>query len=154
DLKDVLHSFALSGDGKLLATGGSKEGRLWDLSGAEPKERMMLPRAYDLVFSPDGKTLAVSDGPGVRFLDVTGEKLRERARLACLGPVAFSPDGKTFAGRTGFQQDHVCLFDLTQPEPIKKASFRCSLTNALAFTPDSKALVTGCGNQAGDNTGR
>jgi WD40 repeat protein len=55
-------AFAVSPDGKLLATGEPYRLRLWDLADGKELRSLELPRGvavYEIQFSPDGKRLAV-----------------------------------------------------------------------------------------------
>jgi WD40 repeat protein len=111
--------FALSPDGKSVATGTWKGGevRLWDVATGRPlsfcvthppvsfqsdpdtlPEPPRPPLIGYLAFSPDGNTVA-SAGDVVRGWDVKTEREIwhfDRA-LTCVGPFAFSPDGQRIA---------------------------------------------------------
>lgn len=95
-------SLALTGDGKLLATGG-KDGSvdIWDLP-----TRKRLRRVRDegwesvrakLAFSPDGNSL-IRAGLGVQIWDArSGKLLRQYKPPHPVQDIAVAPDGKTLA---------------------------------------------------------
>src|SRR5258707_1293263 len=66
-------ALALTADGKTLASGGEPNSlRLWDLSGAEPKERGTLKghtaRVLALAFAPDGRHVATAHANGTVYV--------------------------------------------------------------------------------------
>src|SRR5205823_2848276 len=85
-LKGARAPVAFSPEGKLLATRGpGATGRLWDVSGPEPKVLHTLddlpehsPAPAALAFSPDGKRLATTGSQSRLFLwdAATGKRLR------------------------------------------------------------------------------
>jgi WD40 repeat protein len=92
-------TFALSPDGKLLATGGGERVQLFDMASGECVRKVASEgAAKSLAFSPDGKILLVVDARGVRTFDpATGVQLGE-PDLG--GPSVFSPDGTRVATLT------------------------------------------------------
>jgi RNA polymerase sigma factor (sigma-70 family) len=98
------NSFAVSPDGKVIAT-GEKNVRLWDLETSTPIRELDTEYFSQVAFSPDGTTLVVVSGFFDAFLfDVkSGQRLRRWKLLdnkdftAQLRQVAFTPDGKSLA---------------------------------------------------------
>jgi len=103
--------------------------------------------ANSLAFSPDGKLLAcgccgpyndIKDYDILQIWDVaTG---RETARLKTYGFAAFSPDGKTLAGRG--DKGRLQLWE-AQSHRIRLDDEAGPYFNVLAFSPDSRLLLTG-----------
>jgi WD40 repeat protein len=138
---------------------GSQRGdiRLWDLS--SKKDLGVLASAVrgngPLLFSPDGKQLvgwqASSDAsPRTHTLDVwdattgklalTLESPGERASLRC-----YRQDGRLLAGKG--ESGAVYLWDARTGKLEGRISVRTGLS-ALAFAPDGRHLVAGCGTGA------
>src|SRR5262249_26019393 len=161
-------STAFSPDGKTLAT-GLWEGtvRLWDVSGAEPREKAVFQEDFEesreassmhvcaVAFAPDEKTLATGNwGKVVRLWDLSGASPKERGRLeGHSGPVrrvAFSPDGASLASCD--DDGAVRLWDLgalkgrasLQADAQERAVLRAhsTLAGGLAFAPDGKTLLS------------
>jgi WD40 repeat protein len=129
-------SLAAAPDGQTLVVSGlDRTLRLWDLTGAAPRERLVvqgLPaRADRLLLSPDGKTLALacSEDRTLRLWDLSGDRPRERALLfreekeqARSGSIEvfltrlafhFSADGQTLESAVG-------TWDLSSDPPRKR----------------------------------
>jgi WD40 repeat protein len=67
---DVVHAFAFSADGRLLASAG-RDGRLivWDVATAAKRHEWLLPaEASAVAFAPDGRHLAVGRGEGTAWV--------------------------------------------------------------------------------------
>jgi WD40 repeat protein len=67
---DVVHAFAFSADGRLLASAG-RDGRLivWDVATAAKRHEWLLPsEASAVAFAPDGRHLAVGRGEGAAWI--------------------------------------------------------------------------------------
>jgi WD40 repeat protein len=115
-----VHSLSLSADGQTLVS-GVDDGKVlvWDMRGAEPRERLVLggdrkrppvadpflqeiDPAPEVALSPNGAHLAFSDPKGsVHLWVLAGLEPRERATLEGnswhIGALAFSPDSKVLA---------------------------------------------------------
>jgi WD40 repeat protein len=154
-------SIAFSPDGKLLATGGGIAGQpdspgeviIWDI--AQRKVVRTLTghsgMVFAVVFSPDGKLLAtgaadkrvrlfrVDDGSLVKVLDDPSKRVTS---------VAFSPDGKFLAAGTGAWGDagRLLIWTCGNWEVHTKAE-RPGWLNAVAWSPDSRMLALGGGNE-------
>jgi WD40 repeat protein len=164
----ILNATAFSPDSRSLATltftstwinigrGGAwltdPELVLWDVTGREPKRRVVLAADKDgiagpLLFSPDGRTLAC----GYQLWDLTSPRPRLRGLLDLDGEavahIAFSPDGKLVAlkGRQGRLQ----LWDCSSGTPRKGPCRYLEdgyYTGGVAFSGDGKTLVAGDGH--------
>jgi hypothetical protein len=146
-------AFALSPDGRTLATGGTNENtiQLWD---AETGDLMRTIEGHDkgvlsLDFSPDGRTLASgSYDDTARLWDArTGEpKLTlEEERLNAVFSVAFSPDGQTVASGS---YHNVKLWD-ARTGALKRTlgGDDMGITYSLSFSPDGRTLA-GAGDKS------
>ena len=147
---------AFAPDGKMLVAATSTVVRFWDVSGAEPVERLpALQTEADIngfAYAPDGKTLAclVGDKQLVRLWDLTVDPPKVRAELPEAHQWAvptFAPDGKTLAysnGKTG-----VLVWDVSVTPPKRLTVFR---TDGgffkIAFAPDGKTLAASDAAQA------
>jgi hypothetical protein len=103
--EDVIHDLAFSPNGKLLASCGyDRVIKIWDVTGALPKELHVLKdhsdAVYGVAFSPDGKLLAsASADRAVKVWDInTGKRLHTLGESTdWVYAVAWSPDGKHLA---------------------------------------------------------
>jgi WD40 repeat protein len=142
--------FALSPDGRILATGDQSDQsfRLWSLDDNAARQ-MMVVRGDDehqgsLTFSPDGRILAVGTWEGVvRLLEMPAG--RQTAVLVghkrAVTSLAFSPDGRTLA--TVSDDSSVRLWHVpTQREVAKFQELGDNMGDfSLSFSPDGRALA-------------
>jgi len=146
--------FALSADGKLLATTNFARVRIWDATTGKELQAIDDPQGNNtaLVFSPDGKTLAATSGPeDIRLIEVSTGK--ETARFK--GPqnqgnqgffhqqLSYSPDGK-FIAMQGLRNNEAFVDFI--PVDGGKDETRClklEQPNAAfqLFAPDHKTMA-------------
>jgi len=148
---EEITSVAFSSDGKTLAAGTfAGPTILWDIATGKrlavlkienPDERIT---AESLAFSPDGATLAAGGfGNHIMFWNVaTGKRKTISSQNFCGFPrLVFSPNGKTLAsgGMLPIQ-----LWDAATGKNIATLKIHgdCLFGGAIAFTPDSKTLVS------------
>jgi len=152
-------SLAMFPDGKRFLSGNSgyRGPRLWDLSNREATPLGgSREQVVDLAVSRDGKRFAVAySAPLTEVWDT--DKLRVIGRLelaktelrqGVFVSVTFSPDGKWIAtGSVGTvtnpnHQLVVTLWDAATLKKYKECDGLSDVPEALAFTPDSKLLVS------------
>jgi len=113
--RDLVQSLAISPDGKLIASGGYREVKLWmrsddgwnlsDIIGTGGPDSQLSDRVFALDFSRDGKRLAIGGGGASRngqiaLWSVDGRKIErtiEDAHIDSVHALQFSADGKQFA---------------------------------------------------------
>ena len=143
-----IRTIAFSPDGKTLATGSwAREGaiQLWDIATTTLISSIGIGSIDVLAFSEDGKTLAsVASSRGLQFhvwevdtgLEVSHFKGQQNHFN--FGALAISPNHRFFASAGG---NEVFLWD-TETQTLKHTIEADSAWN-LAFSPDSKTLVSG-----------
>lgn len=98
ELPTQLQGAALSSDGRTLAVCSTNRAKLYDFSGAIPREAAALETVdvQSVCFSPDGKTLAGCGFAGeLVFWDTTtGKKTREWRLPGLIHGAAFADDGR------------------------------------------------------------
>jgi WD40 repeat protein len=139
DVIPAVWALGFSPDGRTLAAGVPRGGRVFLWHFPEGRERLQLSNPYavhNLVFSPDGATLAVLTGPEVRLWDVQTGLLR-----GVLGgegyPVwsaAFSPDGGLLVA--GGRDGTVRVWDVRATAEIWRFDWGLGRINAVAVAPD------------------
>ncbi|MCA1568442.1 MAG: protein kinase [Acidobacteria bacterium] len=147
EMGEINPAYALSADGKLIATGGTNENsvKVWDVESGDLKltldghEKGVLA----LAFSPDGKTLVSGSYDNTaRLWDVRSGAFKQALTEDSLNAVfsaAFSPDGRTVASGTYHE---VKLWDAETGLLRRKLSEESmGITYRVAFSPDGKTLA-------------
>jgi DNA-binding beta-propeller fold protein YncE len=144
---EINPAYALSADGKLIATGGTNENtiKVWDAgSGAlkltlDGHEKGIL----SLAFSPDGQTLASGSYDNtVRLWDARSGAFKQaftEDNLNAVFSVAFSPDGRTLASGSYHE---IKLWD-AETGLLRRtlAAEGMGITYRVAFSPDGHTLA-------------
>ena len=158
-------TFAFSPDCKTVAAHSSKDGKIHLRNMIDGTESVALNLIYNdnvvgaMTFSPDGKTLAVaagggsdSDGHRWRIYDVRSGAVIAMGseHEAAVRAIAFSKSGDLLV--TGSEDTTIVVRKLPdhvrRPKPIAKTMYpkpfmgKCSHLGALAFSPDSKRVLS------------
>lgn len=158
---DGFHSLTFTPDGRHLVSGGWGGACLWDAKTGQFLRRLGedLPNPGDrATLSRDGKLLAIDGwgqnmGGGGVYDFATGRRLYRFGSAGVSVAASLSPDGKVlaFAPRSDFA---IVLLDAATGKEVRvlkghdlgKAFAALSTEFVTAFTPDSKVLVSGCGD--------
>jgi WD40 repeat protein len=144
-------SFAISGDGKRLATIDAQSLQVWDLEHQKKLRRVEFkefsPRILGI--SHDGQRIALWEmslqtGEGlVRLMDVKGGKEIRQFKLPRhrQGPsqLVFSPDGSFLAG---VENNDIRLWNLASGKRMRLFQGHEQQITSLIFKPDSKGLAS------------
>jgi RNA polymerase sigma factor (sigma-70 family) len=158
---------AFSPDGRLLARGGSDDGknpvRVLDLPSG--REALVLEGRGSLrpeTFSPDGRLLATRDWDPYGMLTGKSKEAarlwevatgKEVLRLVGAGGLVFSPDGRLVAAGLGTPPDQpedwpsrIGVWEVATGKQVQELSGVGSSVSALAFAPDGRRLASGLFN--------
>lgn len=146
----LVHTVALSRDGKTLAVATDSEVELWDLESRSPVPGFSFGTATTLAFSPSTNLLAVAapnrDGPpGIQIWDLdTRKRLKTLARQAEIRSLSFSPDSRLLATFDG--NGTVEIADWISGQVLTNLAVpvsRYTGTGVVAFSPEGSLLAIG-----------
>jgi WD40 repeat protein len=150
-----VRAVAFTPDGQTAVTGGGfpglGEARIWKLSLYPLSQKLPLKNpAYTLALGAGGQTVVTVDRDPrtVRLWKLaTGEQVTECTPDSKIVDVAPSPDGLTFV--TGSLKGDIQLWDAaTGKLRWQKGLDSGSAVNAVAYSPDGRAVLTAYGNEA------
>ena len=152
----AVRAVAFLPDGKRLASGGTAEVRLWDVSNQRELQRFNLKQGQSgwvtgLACFPDGKRLLASTANGgLHLWDVAGgPEARGIIRGNSDDGMVLSPDGKAFV--TWRHNEPLSLWDAHSWKPVREWPMDKKWVEAVVFSPDGKTLtasVAGDGQKA------
>lgn len=144
---DQIHTVTFSPDGNTLATGSGGTVDLWDLAGAAPSEKAVIPTGRSvssLDFSADATTLVTGHWSGmIRSWDLTKagpqERFTHHGHVAAVNALSLARNGLVASGS---HDGTARLWDLsgTQAEERSPLSGEGS-TSPLALSRDGKTLA-------------
>jgi RNA polymerase sigma factor (sigma-70 family) len=152
-------AFALSPDGKTLATAGRSTIVLWDAATGKERSRIASPAVVrSLTFTPDGKSLASgADDNTIRLWDgatgkeqrkFEGHEAREEKEIGSkwvgVYRLLFAPDGKTLVSRGA--DNTVRVWDAGTGKQLHRFEGVSGFYRALALSPDGKTLAATVGD--------
>jgi serine/threonine protein kinase/Tol biopolymer transport system component len=144
---EINPAFALSADGRLMATGGTNENpvKVWDAGSGALKQTL---NGHDkgvlsLAFSPDGRTLiSGSYDNTARLWDIQSgavQRTLTEDSLNAIFSVAFSPDGRRVASGSYHE---IKLWDAQTGQLLRTLAVEgMGITYRVAFSPDGKTLA-------------
>ena len=147
-------ALAFSPDGKWLASDGQDQTvKLWNCEDGSLWQTFPVVNGWQsrLIFSRDGRTFARADLKGIDLYSVAerrsvGGFSPRGAGPGCDGDMAFSPDGTTFVAGCRSVNEQLSFWRISDHLWVKgllahEWSIRC-----LAFTPDSRMLISASSN--------
>ncbi len=139
-LSDHVDSFAVSLDGKLAATGGLRNMRLWQTSDGTlvREEKGFADRVTHVAFNPDATLLATASADRVAQVWRVGDGALVRAlggHEDAVTGLTFSPDGAWLASAT---RNTVRLWRVNDGTLVREAK---GGWQSVTFSPDSTLLV-------------
>lgn len=158
---ESVSAVAFSPDGQRIATASwDRSARVWNATtGGELYTISYRDQAIIAMFSRDGRHMASGSLRGTVVVadTVSGKEILELPSLKSLGSIAFSPDSRWIAASQGSpppdswfilkrqpaaQPAQVLVYDIASGQPVAKLNHP-GLVNSIAFSPDSKRMVTG-----------
>ena len=139
-----LTPISFSPDSTMLATGGTRGVKLWDVNAGRNIANIPVKPSSDVrlvSFSPDGRTLAyrVRGEKFTRLWDVTTQAQTGIIENPLIEYWAFSPDGKTLASAAG---RIITLWDVVTGQPIATLEGPLGRVSHITYSPDGNTLAS------------
>ena len=139
-----LTPISFSPDSTMLATGGTKGVKLWDVNTRRNIANIPVKPSSQVrfvSFSPDGRTLAyrVSGEKLTRLWDVTTQTQTGIIENPSVDYWAFSPDGKTLASTAG---RIITLWDVVTGQQIATLEGPLDRVRHITYSPDGNTLAS------------
>jgi WD40 repeat protein len=154
-----VYSCAYSPDCETIATGShDKVVRFWDLARTEPRTRNFLKGdnvpVYCVAYSADGKLVAAA-GQSTRIRQWDALKGTTKWTLSgnagYVYNITYSPDGKYLLSACGKE---ALVYDAVKGREIQRFIRHQTDIHCIAFSPDSKQVLTGSGYYLYDKMGK
>ena len=147
-------SISFSPNGKILATGGSSDGKvyLWDANTGKYL-RSLVGSESNICFSPNGKILAASGSDGTIHLwsATTGQNLiKLSGHTGRVSTFSFSPDGITILSKGS--DETVRLWNVITGELLKTLTGYMNDIYAVSFAPDGKIIASNWTTNSGSGS--
>ena len=145
----LVDSLAVSPDGKVLASGSFREGKLWDVATGKLTATIggFADRVVSLDFAPDGKTIATGGGAPtengeVKLVGLDGKVIKEFAdsHSDTVFGVEFSHDGKLLASCAA--DKFVKVFEVPSGKFLKSFEGHTHHVLDVGWTEDDKKLAS------------
>ena len=139
-----LTPISFSHDSTMLATGGTRGVKLWDVNTGDNVANIPVKqrsRVRLVSFSPDRETLAyrVSGEKFTRLWDVTTQTQTGIIENPSVEYWAFSPDGKTLASAAG---RIITLWDVVTGQPVATLEGHLDIIDSVIYSPDGNTLAS------------
>lgn len=143
--RETIRKVAWSPDGRFLATGTYRTGRIWNAADGQLIRTLTGHTGWisSVAWSPNGRFLASgSTDDTVRIWDAVSWKLAHRLTHFpfSVTSVAWSPDGRFLA--VGSSKS-VFMWDATTHKLVRNSTAHTNTVDAVAWSPNGKILASG-----------
>jgi WD40 repeat protein/tRNA A-37 threonylcarbamoyl transferase component Bud32 len=139
---NLVHSVAISPDGKKIVTGGFDETKIWQLSTGEILHSILEKRIHSVAITPDGQFFVTGGGENnnIKLWSLSsGELIRTLdSELIYTFSVAVSPDSRTVVGGGS---NTIKIWKLSTGKLINTINLGGTIFS-VAISPDGKTLAS------------